>query len=111
MKKSGQRPEQVQDFYPTPGTLSTCMYYTGVDPRTMQPVYVAHAQKEKGMQRALMQYFLPQNYHKVREALLAAGREDLIGFHKEALVPPPRQEQVAQRPSSQARQPRQKRHR
>ena len=111
LKKSGQRPEQVQDFYPTPGTLSTCMYYTGVDPRTMQPVYVAHAQKEKGMQRALMQYFLPQNYHKVREALLAAGREDLIGFHKEALVPPPRQEQVAQRPSSQARQPRQKRHR
>lgn len=113
LKKSGQRPEQVQDFYPTPGTLSTCMYYTGLDPRTMQPVYVARSQKEKGMQRALMQYFLPQNFHKVREALLAANREDLIGFHKEALVPPPRQEQHIRREKapSQQRQSRQKRRR
>ena len=109
LKKSGQRPEQVQDFYPTPGTLSTCMYYTGLDPRTMQPVYVARSQKEKGMQRALMQYFLPQNYYKVREALTMAGREDLIGFHKEALVPPPRQEQDGRQEKQSRRQPRQKR--
>lgn len=113
LKKSGQRPEQVQDFYPTPGTLSTCMYYTGLDPRTMQPVYVARSQKEKGMQRALMQYFLPQNFHKVREALIAADREDLIGFHKEALVPPPRQEQQPRQEKgpSRLRQPQKKRRR
>lgn len=91
LKRSGQRPEQVQDFYPTPGTLSTCMYYTGLDPRTMQPVYAARSQRDKGMQRALMQYFLPKNFSKVREALRLAGREDLIGFHKAALVPPARE--------------------
>lgn len=87
LKKSGQRPEQVQDFYPTPGTLSTCMYYTGLDPRTMEQVYVPRSLKEKGLQRALIQYFLPQNYKKVREALRLTHREDLIGYHKEALVP------------------------
>lgn len=91
LKQSGQRPEQVQDFYPTPGTLSTCMYYTGLDPRTMEPVHVARSLHEKGLQRALMQYFLPRNFAKVREALTLAGREDLIGFHKDALVPPERE--------------------
>jgi len=99
LKASGQRPEQVQDFYPTPGTLSTCMYYTGLDPRTMEPVCVARSLHEKGLQRALMQYFLPRNFAKVREALTLAGREDLIGFHKEALVPPARQEAPAARGS------------
>ncbi len=108
LKKSGQRPEQVQDFYPTPGTLSTCMYHTGLDPRTMQIVYVARSQKEKGMQRALMQYFLPQNFHKVREALMAAGREDLIGFQKDALVPPPREAQYTRQEMPNNRRPRQK---
>ncbi|MDL2234898.1 YgiQ family radical SAM protein [Christensenellaceae bacterium OttesenSCG-928-L17] len=92
LKQSKQRPEQVQDFYPTPGTLATCMYHTGLDPRTMQPVYVARTQREKGLQRALMQYYLPQNHRKVREALVLAGREDLIGFDKRALVPPEREE-------------------
>ncbi len=90
LKSTGHRPEQVQDFYPTPGTLSTCMYHTGLDPRDMQPVYVAKTQKEKGMQRALMQFFLPRNFEKVREALRLADRDDLIGFHKQALVPPER---------------------
>lgn len=90
LKHSGQRPEQVQDFYPTPGTLSTCMYFTGLDPRTMQPVYVPRTQHEKGLQRALMQYFLPRNYAKVQEALRMCDREDLIGFGPDALVPPVR---------------------
>ncbi len=88
LKKTGQRPEQVQDFYPTPGTLSTCMYYTGLDPRTMQSVYVPRSAAEKEMQRALMQYFMPQYRAKAREALIKAGREDLIGRGKEALLPP-----------------------
>ncbi len=90
LKRTGHRPEQVQDFYPTPGTLSTCMFYTGLDPRTMQPVYVAKSQKEKGLQRALMQFFLPENFAKVRAALRQANREDLIGFGKNTLVPPER---------------------
>ena len=83
-------PEQVQDFYPTPGTLSTCMYYTGLDPRTMEPVYVASDPHEKAMQRALIQYRNPKNYDLVREALLRAGREDLIGFGPKCLIPPRR---------------------
>ncbi len=90
LKQSGQRPEQVQDFYPTPGTLSTCMYYTGLDPRTMKPVYVARSQHEKGLQRALMQYYLPRNFNKVREALRICDRDDLIGYGRDALVPPER---------------------
>lgn len=88
LKKTGQRPEQVQDFYPTPGTLSTCMYYTGVDPRTCEKVYVPRSPKEKAMQRALMQYFMPAYAPLAREALRRAGREDLIGFGKDALLPP-----------------------
>jgi uncharacterized radical SAM protein YgiQ len=81
-------PEQVQDFYPTPGTLSTCMYYTGLDPRTMEEVYVPRSKEEKAMQRALIQYRNPKNYNLVHKALVQAGREDLIGFHKEALIKP-----------------------
>ena len=88
LKRTGQRPEQVQDFYPTPGTLSTCMYYTGFDPRTGEQVYVPKNASEKAMQRALMQYFMPQYRDLARKALQKAGREDLIGFGKHALVPP-----------------------
>ena len=85
---TGRHPEQVQDFYPTPGTLSTAMFYTGLDPRDMSPVYVPRDPHEKAMQRALMQYFRPENHALVLEALRRAGREDLIGFGRECLVPP-----------------------
>lgn len=81
-------PEQVQDFYPTPGTLSTAMYYTEKDPRTGEAVYVPKSPHEKAMQRALMQYRLPQNYDLVMEALKKAGRQDLIGFEKHCLIRP-----------------------
>ncbi|MFW6264725.1 MAG: YgiQ family radical SAM protein [Bacillota bacterium] len=81
-------PEQVQDFYPTPGTLSTTMYYTGYDPRTMEKVYVPKSREEKRMQRALLQYHYPQNYELVYKALKKAGRTDLIGYHKKALIKP-----------------------
>jgi radical SAM superfamily enzyme YgiQ (UPF0313 family) len=84
----GYMPEQVQDFYPTPGTISTCMYYTGLDPRTMEPVYVPTTLSEKQMQRALIQYRNPDNYETVRKALLKAGREDLIGYGKSCLIQP-----------------------
>ena len=84
----GYMPEQVQDFYPTPSTISTCMYYTGVDPRTMEKVYVTKNPHEKAMQRALIQYKRPENYDLVKEALLKAGRSDLIGFGKECLILP-----------------------
>ena len=76
--ESGQHPQQVQDFYPTPGTLSTCMYYTGLDPRTMKRVYVPRSAREKNEQRALMQFFMPQYAKTARTALIKAGREDLI---------------------------------
>lgn len=84
----GYMPQQVQDFYPTPGTVSTCMYYTGLDPRTMKPVYVPKKPHEKAMQRALIQYRDPKNYELVKEALLKAGRGDLIGFDRHCLIPP-----------------------
>ena len=84
----GYMPEQVQDFYPTPSTVSTCMYYTGVDPRTMKNVYVPKDPKEKAMQRTLIQYRKPENYELVKKALLIAGREDLIGYDKHCLIPP-----------------------
>ena len=84
----GYMPEQVQDFYPTPSTLSTCMYYTGLEPRTMKPVYVPKNPHEKAMQRALIQYRNPANYDLVKEALLKAGRTDLIGFEKHCLIRP-----------------------
>ena len=88
VRDMGYMPEQVQDFYPTPSTMSTCMYYTGVDPRTMKPVYVARDPHEKAMQRALIQYRKPENYKLVREALIAAGRRDLIGYDKHCLIRP-----------------------
>lgn len=88
LRDLGYMPEQVQDFYPTPSTISTCMYYTGLDPRTMEPVYVAVNPHEKAMQRALIQYRNPKNYELVREALIKAGREDLIGFDKKCLIRP-----------------------
>ena len=84
----GYMPEQVQDFYPTPSTLSTCMYYTGLDPRTMEKVYTPVSPHEKAMQRALIQYRNPENYELVKEALLKNHREDLIGFDRHCLIPP-----------------------
>ena len=86
IKRSGHRPEQVQDFYPTPGTLSTAMFYTGLDPRDMKLVYVPRDPHEKAMQRALMQYFIPANRPLVLEALRRAGRTDLIGHGPDCLV-------------------------
>ncbi len=87
LKEQGIHPEQVQDFYPTPGTVSTCMFYTGLNPYTLEPVYVPRTKEEKEMQRALLQYFMPKNYALCRKALRLAGREDLIGNGKNALVP------------------------
>lgn len=84
----GYMPEQVQDFYPTPSTISTVMYYTGVDPRNRKPVYVPKNPHEKAMQRALIQYRDLKNYDLVKEALLKSGRTDLIGFDKKCLIPP-----------------------
>ena len=86
IREMGYNPEQVQDFYPTPSTLSTVMYYTGLDPRTMEKVYVPTDPHEKAMQRALIQYRNPKNYYLVREALLAAHREDLIGSGPKCLI-------------------------
>lgn len=90
LRDLGYMPEQVQDFYPTPSTISTCMYYTGLDPRTMEAVYVPTNPHEKAMQRALIQYRNPKNYDLVKEALIKAGREDLIGFEKHCLIKPRR---------------------
>ena len=84
----GYMPEQVQDFYPTPGTISTAMYYTEIDPRTMKPVYVAKTYEEKDMQRALLQWRKPDKRDIVKKALLKAGRPDLIGYDKKCLVRP-----------------------
>lgn len=88
VRDMGFMPEQVQDFYPTPSTMSTCMYYTGIDTRTGKKVYVPKTFKEKAMQRALLQYKNPENYELVKEALLLAGRKDLIGFDKKCLIRP-----------------------
>lgn len=88
LKENNIHPEQVQDFYPTPGTISTCMFYTGLDPYTLEPVYVARAPHDKAMQRALLQYFMPKNQRRVIEALEKAGRTDLIGHGKDCLVKP-----------------------
>ena len=88
LRDLGYMPEQVQDFYPTPSTISTCMYYTGLDPRTMEAVYVPTNPHEKAMQRALIQYRNPNNYDLVEEALCRAGRTDLIGYDKKCLIRP-----------------------
>ncbi|MGN0324801.1 MAG: YgiQ family radical SAM protein [Lachnospiraceae bacterium] len=90
IRDMGYMPEQVQDFYPTPSTISTCMYYTGVDPRTMKKVKITSNPHEKAMQRALIQYRKPENYELVKEALLREGRQDLIGFDKTKCLIPPR---------------------
>ena len=95
LKENGYAPEQVQDYYPTPGTASTVMYYTGIHPLTMKPVYVATDYHEKQLQRALLQYNRPQNAELVREALRREGREDLIGYGKECLVRPAAQKSDA----------------
>ena len=87
LKKIHHTPKQVQDFYPTPGTPATCMYYTGLDPKTMKPVYVARTHEEKAMQRALMQFTYPQNYDLVYKALKTAGRMDLVGNGPKCLIP------------------------
>ena len=88
IKEMGYHPEQVQDFIPTPGTLSTCMWYTGLNPLTGQQVYSAKSPEEKAMQRALMQFWLPKNYELVRRALEKAGRRDLIGYGAKCLIRP-----------------------
>ena len=88
LRDNNINPQQVQDFYPTPGTISTCMYYTGINPRTMEKVYVPTDYNEKQMQRALLQYKNPANYNLVYKALVLAGREDLIGYGKKCLIRP-----------------------
>lgn len=104
LKQTGHKPEQVQDFYPTPGTASTCMYFTELDPFTMQPVYVAKTHEEKAMQRALLQCFIRRNWPLIRKALRQADREDLIGNGKTCLVPPDFNSPEAARPGTQNRQ-------
>lgn len=101
LRDISHQPEQVQDFYPTPSTLSTVMYYTGLDPRTMQPVYVPKDPREKAMQRALMQYKDPKNYKLVHEALELAHREDLIGFGPQCLIRPRKGEPAEQKKPAQ----------
>ncbi|MGN0771389.1 MAG: YgiQ family radical SAM protein [Christensenellales bacterium] len=92
LKSIGYMPEQVQDFYPTPSTKSTCMYYTGINPDTMQEIYVPRSKREKQLQRALMQYRKKENYNLVKKALIEAGREDLIGFGENCLIKPLKEE-------------------
>lgn len=96
-KKEGIHPKQVQDFYPTPGTISTSMFYTGLDPYTLKEVYVPKSENEKAMQRALLQYFVPENKPLVIKALIKAGRRDLIGNDKKCLVTPMSGQSVPQR--------------
>ena len=91
LRDLGYMPEQVQDFYPTPSTVSTVMYYTGIDPRDGRPVYICRNPHDKAMQRALIQYRNPKNYDLVLEALTKAGRTDLIGFDKKCLIRPRKQ--------------------
>ncbi len=99
LKRNGYRPDQVQDFIPAPFDVATCMYYTGIDPFTKEEVYVAQNLKDRKLQRALMQFFKPENYFQVREALLQAGRADLIGSGCDALIPaqPPKEALAARR--------------
>ncbi|WP_371371193.1 YgiQ family radical SAM protein [Sporomusa aerivorans] len=98
LRDTGYHPEQVQDFIPTPGSLSTCMYYTGINPLTGEKVYVARDFHDKRLQRALLQYRNPKNYDLVYEALTKAGREDLIGYAPKCLIRPPRNQQSASSP-------------
>jgi hypothetical protein len=93
LKRNGYRPDQVQDFIPAPFDVATCMYYTGIDPFTQEEVFVARNLRDRKMQRALLQFFKPENYFEVRQALLDAGRADLIGKGCDALIPaqPPKE--------------------
>jgi radical SAM superfamily enzyme YgiQ (UPF0313 family) len=99
LKRNGYRPDQVQDFIPAPFDIATCIYYTGIDPFTKQEVYVARQLKDRKLQRALLQFFKPENYFEVRQALLQAGRADLIGSGCNCLIPaqPPREAIEARR--------------
>jgi hypothetical protein len=99
LKRNGYRPDQVQDFIPAPFDVATCMFYTGIDPFTKEQVYVARNLRDRKLQRALMQFFKPENYFQVREALVQAGRTDLIGSGCDCLIPaqPPREAIVARR--------------
>jgi uncharacterized radical SAM protein YgiQ len=99
LKRNGYRPDQVQDFIPAPFDVATCMYYTGIDPFSKQQVYVARNLRDRKLQRALMQFFKPENYFTVREALIQAGRQDLIGGGCDCLIPaqPPREALEARR--------------
>ena len=114
LHKTGHQPEQVQDFYPTPGTISTCMYYTGLDPRDMTEVYVARTPHEKALQRALLQWSRPEKRALVVEALEETGRTDLIGYEKKCLIRPRKGEPYGQpsakpeKPEKPERQPRRK---
>jgi uncharacterized radical SAM protein YgiQ len=87
LKRNGYRPEQVQDFIPAPMDIAACMYHTGIDPMTKEPVYVAKYLRDRKLQRALMQFFMPENYFLVRKALIQAGRRDLIGDGGDCLIP------------------------
>src|SRR5262249_2621484 len=87
LKRNGYRPDQVQDFIPAPFDIATCMYYTGLDPFTGQGVHIARHLRDRKVQRALLQFFKPENYFEVRKALMAAGRQDLIGSGCDALIP------------------------
>ena len=102
-KKHNIRPEQVQDFYPTPGTISTAMFYTGLDPYTLEPLFVPRTTEEKAMQRALLQYFLPKNRALVEKALTIAKRRDLIGYGKDCLIAP--EKGTGQRASAKPQKP------
>ena len=103
LKKEGLHPEQVQDFYPTPGTVSTCMFYTGLDPFTMEKIYVPRTPEEKAQQRALLQYYRPENRKIVLQALKKAHREDLIGTGKNCLVAPDKSAHTSSRAPQQKR--------
>src|SRR5262249_34854025 len=107
LKRNGHRPDQVQDFIPAPFDIATCMYYTGIDPITKQEVYVAKGLKDRKMQRALMQFFKPENWFTVREALIQAGRQDLIGNGCDCLIPaqPPKEAIEARRRRAKRRRP------
>ncbi|MGL5694953.1 MAG: DUF3362 domain-containing protein, partial [Peptostreptococcaceae bacterium] len=98
LRETNYQPEQVQDFYPTPGTLSTTMFYTGLDPLTMKEVYVPKTKQEKAMQRALLQYKAPRNYDLVHSALEEADREDLIGHGPRCLIKPRESRGYGQKP-------------
>ncbi len=105
LKKHNIRPEQVQDYYPTPGTISTAMFYTGLDPYTMEPVFVPRTAEDKAMQRALLQYFKPENKRLVEKALIMAKRRDLIGYGKECLITPLEKQQNNRASSSERNRP------